>query len=775
MILLYAAVVALQQLQVTASVDARELEFGAEVVLTIRVQATGNEPIRIVDPPLDGLEVRGTSERSDVSVEVGVLTRITTRDIRLAATRPGRVTIGAVRVIQAEVEVTTDPIELTVTGGGADVPESLQPHIRSFVERRAPPPAGLDEVSVQVLTTRDRVVLGEQLDLVVLAWFPRAIRSRLRIPPTLLPPRLQGAWIYQQNAPGAVVVSRRVGGVTYDIYVYHEVVFPLTPGILRIDPATVSYSLPVTYSFLSREVRHEPQSEPTRVEVLPQPSAGRPAQFQGTGAAELRFTVEVDPSRLQVGDAGAVVATLSGRGNVALWPEPNLTWPEGLNVYPEDVEVELAPRDGQMAGTKVFRFLVVPDSVGVHRIQAPTYDYFDLDTRRYVTLRLETIEVVTEGHLTGAVERGRRPLPLADLPPSFDIALLVRSVPLWIWLMMAALPPMLVGLVRQLGRRRRRAGEEAEATLSPLQQLERLFHGTLAQLVPDADTRDARGLVAALRAVGVEAPVAAHAVRVRDRLWQASYGPEGGIDPAELGREVEEILRSLTGARLAVERPVLVGAMMLVMMTGAPGQSLIQSPERLYEAGAFRSAADSFRVRAEQEPWYSGHWQNWGNSLYQLGEAARARAAWLRAARLNPRNGQLREALELVPVPDRVSRRLTWISPITQGEAFLAALAFWVLGWLAVWFRRRFALVLVAAALLLGGFGAYVRHEYARPVALIAAVDTPLRWAPYGTAPARRSLELGSAVEVSRVTGHWVLAQRGDEQGWLRAAEIIGL
>ncbi len=550
MILLCAAVVALQQVQATATVDRRELEFGTEVVLTISVRATGNEPIRIVDPALDGLEVRGTSERSDVSVDVGILTRITTRDIRLAATRSGRVTIGAVRVIQAEVEVSTDPIELTVTGGGAEISVSLQPHIRSFVERRAPPPMSSDEVSVQVLTTRDRVVLGEQLDLVVLAWFPRAIRSRLRIPPTLLPPQLQGAWIYQQNAPGAVVVSRRVGGVTYDIYVYHEVVFPLSPGVLHIDPATVSYSLPVTYSFLSREVRHEPQSEPAQVEVLPQPSAGRPAQFQGTGAAELRFTVEVDPSQLKVGDAGTVVATLSGRGNVALWPEPTLAWPEGLNVYPENVEVEIAPREGQMAGTKVFRFLVVPDSVGVHSIQAPTYDYFDLDARRYVTLRLEAIEVVTEGDLAGLVERPQQPLPLADPPAVFDVARLVRRIPLWIWLLVVALAPALVGLAREVERRQLRATEEAKATPSALQHLEREFHGALAELVPDAETRDARGLVDALRAVGVEAPVAAHAARVRDRLWQANYGPEGGLDPTELAREVEEVLRALTCVRL---------------------------------------------------------------------------------------------------------------------------------------------------------------------------------------------------------------------------------
>jgi len=774
-ILLCAAVAVLQQVQATATVDRRELEFGAEVVLTITVQATGNEPIRIVDPALDGLEVRGTSERSDVSVEVGVLTRITTRDIRLAATRSGRVTIGAVRVIQAELEVSTDPIELTVVGGGAEIPPSLQPHIRSFVERRAPPPMAPDEVSVQVLTTSDRVVLGEQLDLIVLAWFPRAIRSRLRIPPTLLPPQLRGAWIYQQNAPGAVVVSRRVGGVTYDIYVYHEVVFPLTPGVLHIDPATVSYSLPVTYSFLSREVRHEPQSERTQIEVLPQPTAGRPTQFQGTAAAELRFTVEVDPSHLKVGDAGTVVATLSGRGNVALWPEPTLIWPEGLNVYPENVEVEIGPRDGRMAGTKAFRFLVVPDSAGVHSIPAPTYDYFDLDARQYVTLRLEPIEVVTEGDLPGLTERPQRPLPLADPPAVLDVARLVQGVPLWIWLLVAVLPPALVGFARQLERHQLRVREKAGTTPGLQQRLEREFHGALAKLVPDAETRDARALVDALRAVGVEAPVAAHAVRVRDRLWQASYGPEGGLDPAELAREVEEIQRALTGARLTTERPVLMGAMVLVVMTGALGQSLTVSPERLYEAGAFRSAADSFTVRAEQEPWFSGHWLNLGNSLYQLGEVSRARAAWLRAARLSPRNGRVREALEIVPVADRISRQLTWISPITGGEAFLAALAFWVLGWLAVWYRRRFALVLVAAALLLGGFGIYVRHEYAQPVALIAAADTPLRWAPYGTAPARRSLEQGSAVEVSRVAGQWVLAQRGDEQGWLRWAEIVGL
>ena len=131
--------------------------------------------------------------------------------------------------------------------------------------------------------------------------------------------------------------------------------------------------------------------------------------------------------------------------------------------------------------------------------------------------------------------------------------------------------------------------------------------------------------------------------------------------------------------------------------------------------------------------------------------------------------------MELRAAPDRATRRLTWIAPVTPGEALLLAMVAWLAAWLLIGVRARkrvLAPVLVLA-LLSGAYGWYVTRHYERPVALVEGKAGGIRVAPYGSARIYRALEPGSAVLVDRIEGQWVLVDRGGEQGWVRRAEIV--
>lgn len=774
--LLLAVLLSVQQvpLRITASVDRHEIRVGDEIVLTITVESVGNEPVQIPDPPLVGLEIISSSQRSDVSVQAGEFTRITTRSIQLAPIRQGVATIGPMRAEQGPHTVEASVMQVDVVGGSAIPSITLEPHIRDFVERQSPPTMVADEVKVQILTTKSSVVLGDQLDLVVLAWFPQEIRTKLRTPPTLQPPQLQGAWVYQQGSPGAAALSRRVGGVTYDLFAHHAVVFPLTAGDFEIGPATVSYSLPLTFSFLSREIRHEPQSEPITIRVVPQPAAGRPSQFGGTAATELELGLELMPRRIQLGGAGNVVVTLRGRGNVALWPEPTISWPEGVRVYPENVEVVLEPEGAEVAGVKHFNYMVVADSAGTHRIQSLTYPYFDLATSTYEELTLEPVDIVIEGGSMVRGESASRLIPLAEPAGRFSVQRLIGAFPWPVWLMLGVLPPLLIALSRLMPRIPQTRGSGLERASSDLNRAERGFRDALTVLVPGADSLDGRSLGSALRAAGVEEPVAQHAVKMRNRLWQATYGPHGEIDPEELAAEVDEVLRALKAHRSAVVRgAVEAGFSLAVLLTTGAVAVQGQTAERLYESGAYAAAVDSFRQRSALEPWSATHLQNMGASAYRLGQVADAMVAWTRAARLAPRSTELRDLLTLVPAPDPSSSALLWVSPLSPAELLATAFVLWLSGWAAlVLARRRLTIPLLLAALGMASFAAYVDLRYSSPVGVVVQPDTPLRWAPYGPAPARTTLDQGSAVLITREESPWVLVERGVQTGWLMQSEI---
>ncbi len=769
---------ALQQMQVEAVVDRDRVMLGERVALTITVEATGNDPVQILNPSTIGLEILGTTDHSEVSIREGAATRILTRTLRLRAIAAGTAQIGATMVRMGGAVAQTNSIELFVVADDDASAATLAPHIRDMVERHLPARRSADEVYVEVLTSTDSVVLGEQLDLAVVAWFPQQIRAQLRTPPTLQPPELQGAWTYSQGVPHAVDMRREIRGIRYQVYVHSVVVFPLTPGTLEIGPATVSYSLPMSYSFLSREVRHEPQSDSVRVHVSEQPADARPASFEGAAGSRLQIALQATPSELAVGDACAVTAVLQGEGNVALWPEPRIRWPEGVRAYPEGVEVDLVPDVERITGSKTFRYLIVPDSTGTHRISELTYAYYDLDARRYVVLRTPEFAVVAEAATTTATQRRPASRLLMSIDRRGYLTRVVEALSVWAWLMIGVLPPLFAAIASAIHRTRKADRTLPRRTDRAMDRLERELRQVLHDLVGEAERGAAKELAAALRAAGVDAPIAAHAARVRERLWQANYGPESGVDPEELTAEVSEVLRALGGAapETTLHRSAGMALVLLTMAATTTGLSG-QSAERLYEAGALRAAADSFVVRTIAEPLLMQHWYNLGAAYERAGEAERARRAWIRAARLAPRDRRVRAALGQLPHQDATSSRLTQISPVTPAETFLIATCFWILTWLGVALRFRKLVTVSTCLVAIAGavYGVHLTNEYATPVAIVIVPEAPLRMAPYGPAQPRQFLNEGVAVKVTRTEGPWLLVERGFDSGWLLSDEVVAL
>lgn len=776
--LLLSALVAVQQATVSATVNRDEVVVGEDLVLTIVAHTVGDEPVEIVNPDLTRLEVIGVRGGSRVTIRAGAPVRETTRELTLRALAAGTAIIGAVRLRQGAVTVQTVPIRVTVTTPDAGA-GTLAPHVRSLLAQAPPPGLGPEEVGLTVYPSPGIVVLGEQVDLIVVAWFPRDVRDRLAAPPTLSPPPVRGAWSYRRATPSRPALSRRIRGAWYDLYVLHDVVFPVTAGALEIGAASVSYTVPLTYSGGSRELRHEVRSPPVSVAVRPQPTAGRPAGFGGTAGTGLRLRVEASSRELPLGGAATVRADLRGIGNVALWAEPAFAWPVGIRVYPEAVEERVLTENGFIGGVKVFHYLVVADSLGTHRVPRPAYPYFDVRSGRYVTVDAAPLEFVTAG-ARGAVFRASPPVLLAA-PRRPPLTALAAAVPPWGWLVVALGPMLLAALTHLLRRRasRRAVGRPRRrlADAPPLERLDWELRDLLEGLVPDAATRDGVALGVALRASGVEAPVAAHAARVRERLQQAIYGPDGATDPDELAAEARAVIDTLGTHLRPAHRPV-AGAVAGIVLVVAASTAMAQSPERLYQAGAAQLAADSFALRVAAEPAVAAHWYNLGSARYGLGDLPAARVAWLRAARLSPREPGIRRVLGLVPPPDRETSELTWVAPVTPVEAGAAAAALWILGWLVVAARRRpgrLGIGLVAAAVVAGGYAASVAYRYRQPVALTAVTTAPLRAAPYGSAPAAAALEEGAAVLVVQQRGAWRLVRRGAQRGWMLASEIVRL
>jgi oxygen tolerance protein BatD len=752
------------------SVDQDRVSVGQELVYTVRALSRSPDPMDLSITPVNGFEIIARSERTEVSFSGGP-TRTTVLEIRLRAVRAGRWPIGPARAVQGRQVAEASALVVDVDPNAAAVAPAMNPRLRALLERAPSPPRG--KAAVALLVSADSVNVGEQVDVVTAAWFPRDLRLQLRRPPTLQPPVIDGVWSYPQAAPAGIAVTRSIAGGAYDLFVSHQVVFPLVPGAIAIPGATLKYSTPLALQFFSQEERFALTSLPDTLVVRALPGTGRPADFTGAVGSGLKLERRINPPTAHAGEGVAVELALSGEGNTALWPPPEVRWPRTARAYVDRVEEQVSTVGGRLGGTKTFRYLVVPDSAGPLTLPAVNYAYYDLNDRAYraASVPASALPVATGGESAASIALPPGLLPASPPALAWRIA---EAVPDWAWLGIFMIPPIAVAARgRRFHRKRRRAPRAASGLRAAEEKLDAVVRG----LVPDPDHRSRVGLAAAVRAAGADVETASRVAAVRERLLARRYGPPGPVaEDTALVTEVEELVHRL-GDSLRGWRGRGVTAVLMVGLFAGRLSAQAPPPEGLYDAGALRAAADGFTRRAEQEPAVAAHWYDLGATYYRLGAKGRAAAAWIRARRLEPREPTILRALRLTPPPDATSARWTWSPPVTSEELLLLGAVGWIIGWIGWVFRPRLRdrwTVLLVFAATSAACGFALRAWYRRPIAIVLD-QTMLRLSPHGRAPTVGPLEAGGAVLILRQDRGWVLVRAGSREGWVASEAVAAI
>jgi hypothetical protein len=747
----------------TATVDRPRLNVGEDVVLTIVAGGKTADAVDFDLPAFNGFALVSRSERTEISLTVE-RTRVTTLELTLRATRAGSYAFGPIRITQGTAQAGIDGPDVEVTENAAAGMVALNPRVRDLVARSPPPRTGT-EASVQVVLSRDTVLVGEQVDVLTAAWFSRDLRGRLRRQPRFEPPVLTGVWAFPQTALPGIAASKRVGDKWYDLFVLHQVVFPLAPGVVTIPPVALTYEIPVAMQFFSQDERYTVSSPPRNLTVLPLPAVGQPPGFAGATGVNLRLEREITPPMARANEAVNVQITVRGEGNVGLWPAPDVQWPPGTRAYAEGSSEEMQPVAGRLAGTKQFRFVVVPTQAGVLPVPAVTYPYYDFGRKAYVTPTLSAVGVaVGAGNEAAAARTLPPPLLPASGPPIAD--LVSGALPPWGWGLLLFVPPLVVYGIGFRQRRRPPKVMTRRRSDDPALALDR----ALKQLLPREDIATRERLIPALRGVGLDERVASEIASLRDAVQGYRYGPEGSL-PAPPDGTLTQALTWLRDA--AMQRPVHLGILLAILMAAPLGARQL-SPDSLYAAGALSRAEAGYVTALKISPHDPALWYGLGAARYRQGQDGGAAAAWLTALRLSPRDGTIRRALLLTPPPDQSSAARRSVPPFTGSEAFLLCITCWLTGcaFLLVPRVRQYAPGLMLLGIVAGALAASTWWWEQRPIAL-AIEDTPLRAAPHGRAPAIRTLPSGTAVLMEREQPGWVLVRAGgSEQGWLPRTSV---
>ncbi|MES2123756.1 MAG: BatD family protein [Gemmatimonadota bacterium] len=627
----------------------------------------------------------------------------------------------------------------------------LPPRARAMLDRFPVPRGG--EVSIATRFSTDTAWIGEQVELVTAAWFPRELRNRLRHTPNLLPPALSGLWSVQAQANMSMASTRVVGGQLYDLFVAHQTLFPLGGGKITVPPAVLTYSVPASLSFFAPEQRKTLSSRPATLVIRPIPSRLAATLGSGPTARGIRVTWQGIGAPIHAGTPALLELILSGEGNIALWPAPELTWPPGMRVYPDRTEERAQGVNGRRGGEKRFRFTVVADSQGVLSLPRVRYPYFDPVS---ATVQFAAADPVALVVLPGSGPAAmRRVLPIAD-QDDFPVASLIVARG-WLLLLLLALLPLAWAVWQ---RRRRPAPAVAQTSSSPEVEFQRLL-GNRGDASPEA-------VVAALRHHGVPRD---DAEGVRAWLAAASrrrYGPPGSEltpPPAPLTR----VLQRLRRARRYLP--------MLLLLVGASLRA--QSPVagfREYEQGNYAAAAESFGSAVRLAPLSVGLWRNLATARWLAGDDVGAAAAWIHALELAPRDPVTREEWHGAGgIPGDV-RDLAPVIPVSRDELLLLALGCWLLTWLFLARRsRRTAAILGLLTVLLAG-GALARTREQGSSRVLLRVGATLRLSPHPVAPVVGTGTPWSVARVIQVRAGWLLVSTdGGQRGWLPQAAAASL
>jgi len=225
-------------------------------------------------------------------------------------------------------------------------------------------------------------------------------------------------------------------------------------------------------------------TEPTKIEVLPLPTADQPASFTGA-IGDFTLKVSTDRPTARADEPIMLSLEISGAGNFDRIGDP--LFPESADWRSYDPEPSFQPRsaDNVLRGTKRFDYVLIPNRAGTLQIPRINFTYFEPAEQRYTELSAPPISIeVTPSNLPPSAAPSASitaPLSPPALPMqkelSMEEALLsldyrpraqahsrthpLRSTPFWLANSAAGLALIAAGLI--LRRRRRLAEDPAYA------------------------------------------------------------------------------------------------------------------------------------------------------------------------------------------------------------------------------------------------------------------------------------------------------------------------
>lgn len=396
-----------QQIRFTSRVDRMEVALDQYVEVEFVLE---NAQAKNFSPPgFSGWSViSGPSTSSQVSIINGARSSSLSYIYTLSPKSTGNLTIGPASVEVGSKTYTSEPITIKVTKAGP-------PNVAGD-----PKALSKQDLFITVKASPEQAYVGQQVHIEYKLYTTLDVEN-YNISYT---PEFKG--FHSNPIPKFNFPTNRetVNGKTYVTKVIQAFsVYPIQSGTFTIEPMHTSVSVVVdegndANSFFllpnTRGVNVISNPLTITVKTLPQP---QPEQFSGA-VGRFKMVSEIDQLALKTNEAASITIYLEGDGDLNRVGKPFLQLDSSVfQVYEPKISKENTDyQAGGFIGMREFNYPLVALVPGTHSI-TPAFNYFDIDSNKYVTLASEVYHMNVSGKATALSSREPQSTASAEILP----------------------------------------------------------------------------------------------------------------------------------------------------------------------------------------------------------------------------------------------------------------------------------------------------------------------------------------------------------------------
>lgn len=211
-------------------------------------------------------------------------------------------------------------------------------------------------------------------------------------------PSFNGFWNQNIDVKKWVAKNGTYGGKPHRyVIVRKTVLIPHKSGKLEIDPLEMEITAGVPIgrrdffgNMLMNDVNFTLTSGKKTIRVKELPSENKPFNFTGA-VGEYSFTVTPSKTDLKANESAQIKVELSGEGNLKLVKLPEISTPNGLEVYEPEHKENIKTSLNGLSGSVYDQYAVVPQSRGKFKIPGVSFSYFNPKEEKYYSIETEPI------------------------------------------------------------------------------------------------------------------------------------------------------------------------------------------------------------------------------------------------------------------------------------------------------------------------------------------------------------------------------------------------